>query len=202
LWVEAWAGGNSVRISDGLFNVLLGSLQPIPQNIIAGNNNLWLGVKVGSDAEMSPRVQLGSVPFATQALTVPDGSISKIKLASDVNLVPGEESITTAMLANAAVTGEKISPSALIVKQTRSAPATFIQSATNFWCASAEVTFDAPFPTKTLLVTTWVNVQGTFYGMPVAQPYVLKKDGFSWNSCFYYPSTVTSVNVGYNAVGY
>jgi hypothetical protein len=84
LWSEAWTGGNSVRISDGLFNVLLGSLQPIPQNIITGNNNLWLGVKVGSDAEMVPRVQLGSVPFATQALTVPDGSITQAKLAAGV----------------------------------------------------------------------------------------------------------------------
>lgn len=90
LWTEAWTGGNSVRISDGLFNVLLGSLQPIPQSVITGNSNLWLGVKVSSDAEMSPRVQLGSVPFATQALTVPDGSITKAKLASDVT-----DSLTT-----------------------------------------------------------------------------------------------------------
>jgi hypothetical protein len=86
LWTETWAGGNSVRISDGLFNVLLGSLQPIPQSVITGNSNLWLGVKVGADVEMSPRVQLGSVPFATQALTVPDGSITQAKLAPNVQL--------------------------------------------------------------------------------------------------------------------
>jgi hypothetical protein len=51
---------------------------------------------VGTDDEMQPRVQLGSVPFAVQALTVPDGSITtakiadgavtQAKLASDVNL--------------------------------------------------------------------------------------------------------------------
>jgi len=30
---------------------------------------------------MTPRVQLGSVPFAVQALTVPDGSVTTAKIA-------------------------------------------------------------------------------------------------------------------------
>lgn len=52
---------------------MLGSLTPIPQTVVTGNPNLFLGITVGTDGEMSPRVQLGSVPFAVQALTVPDG---------------------------------------------------------------------------------------------------------------------------------
>jgi hypothetical protein len=35
---------------------------------------------VGSDAEMTPRKQLGSVSYAFQAITVPDGSITTAKL--------------------------------------------------------------------------------------------------------------------------
>ena len=31
LWEEQWTGANSVQVSDGLFNVMLGSLTPIPQ---------------------------------------------------------------------------------------------------------------------------------------------------------------------------
>ena len=81
LWEEQWTGANSVQVSDGLFNVMLGSLTPIPQNVITGNSNLFLGITVGTDSEMSPRVQLGSVPFAMQALTVPDGSVTTAKIA-------------------------------------------------------------------------------------------------------------------------
>jgi len=81
LWEEQWTGSNGVRVSDGLFNVMLGSLTPIQQSIIAGHDQLWLGITVGTDDEMAPRVQLGSVPFAVQALTVPDGSVTTAKIA-------------------------------------------------------------------------------------------------------------------------
>ncbi len=84
LWSEPWTGSNGVKVSDGLFNVMLGSLTPMPQSVIAGRSQLFLGITVGTDDEMQPRVQLGSVPFAVQALTVPDGSITQAKLASNV----------------------------------------------------------------------------------------------------------------------
>jgi len=81
LWEEQWTGPNSIAISDGLFNVMLGSLTPIPQELVANNANLWLGVTVGSDDEMTPRVQVGSVFYARQALSVPDASITAAKFA-------------------------------------------------------------------------------------------------------------------------
>ncbi|MFZ1754036.1 MAG: hypothetical protein WAU10_09840 [Caldilineaceae bacterium] len=107
LWAEQWTGPNGAQVSDGLFNVMLGSLTPIPQSVIAGNSNLFLGITVGTDDEMAPRVQLGSVPFAVQALTVPDGSITLAKLSPDVSLDPPDASITTAKLADSAVTTAK-----------------------------------------------------------------------------------------------
>ena len=99
LWEEPWTGANSVQVSDGLFNVMLGSLTPIPPTVITSNSNLFLGITVGTDSEMSPRVQLGSVPFATQALTVPDGSVTTAKLA--------DGSVTRAKLASG-VAGEQV----------------------------------------------------------------------------------------------
>ena len=80
LWSEQWTGSNGVRVSDGLFNVMLGSLTPLPISQFTNYPTLYLGITVGTDDEMAPRVQLGSVPFAVQALTVPDGSVTTSKL--------------------------------------------------------------------------------------------------------------------------
>ena len=84
LWTEHWDGGNSVKVSDGLFNVMLGSIDNTLASSIEGHDELYLGIAVSPDSEMEPRVQLGSVPFsfqAQQALTVPDGSITTGKIA-------------------------------------------------------------------------------------------------------------------------
>lgn len=83
LWEEFWTGGNSVQVSDGLFNVMLGSINNTLASAIEGHDELYLGITVGTDSEMVPRVQLGSVPFAMYAVqaNVPDGSITTAKLA-------------------------------------------------------------------------------------------------------------------------
>jgi len=81
LWTEMWTGGNAVDVSDGLFNVMLGSINNTLASAIAGQDELYLGIAVGTDSEMEPHVQLGSVPFSMQAMTVPDGSITTAKIA-------------------------------------------------------------------------------------------------------------------------
>jgi hypothetical protein len=110
LWEEKWDGANSVQVSDGLFNIMLGSITPLPQSLVTSNTSLWLGIEVGTDTEMTPRVQLGSVPFAAQALTVPDGSISSLKLADGAitNAKIMDNAITTTKLADGAVTQAKL----------------------------------------------------------------------------------------------
>jgi len=69
LWTEMWTGGNAVDVSDGLFNVMLGSINNTLASAIEGHDELYLGITVGTDSEMTPRVQLGSVPFSFQAMT-------------------------------------------------------------------------------------------------------------------------------------
>jgi len=96
LWTEMWTGGSAVDVSDGLFNVMLGSIDNTLASAIEGYDELYLGITVGTDSEMAPRVQLGSVPFsfqAQEALTVPDNSITTMKIADGAitaeKLAPG-----------------------------------------------------------------------------------------------------------------
>ena len=59
LWEEYWTGANAVAVSDGLFNVMLGSVNNTLASSIEGYDELYLGITVGADSEMVPRVQLG-----------------------------------------------------------------------------------------------------------------------------------------------
>ena len=63
LWTEAYTGDNSVTVSYGLFNVLLGSLTPINASVWTSGGP-FLSVQIGSDPEMTPREQVGRVPYA------------------------------------------------------------------------------------------------------------------------------------------
>jgi hypothetical protein len=85
LWTETWSGGNAVQVSDGLFNVLLGSITSISQSVIEDNATLWLGIKVGTDTEMIPRVQLGAVPYAIDTF-----AIEQDEVISNVEFIQGD----------------------------------------------------------------------------------------------------------------
>jgi len=50
--------------SDGIFNTMLGSSNPIDPAIFADNVNLWLGITISSDDEMEPRQQIATVGYA------------------------------------------------------------------------------------------------------------------------------------------
>ncbi len=74
-----WQETQTVTTTDGIFRVQLGSVAPIPANFNFNWSNIYLGVKVNSDAEMTPRVQLSAVPYAFNAgqvagLTVQDST--------------------------------------------------------------------------------------------------------------------------------
>ncbi len=65
-----WTETQTVTTADGIFRVALGSVNPIPSNFNFNWSNLYLGIKVNSDAEMTPRVQLAAVPYAFNAQQV------------------------------------------------------------------------------------------------------------------------------------
>ena len=68
LWIEWHTGTNEVPVGNGVFNVLLGSLEPIPSSVWS-NSQLYLSVAVGlEDLEMTPREPVGMVPIALHAV--------------------------------------------------------------------------------------------------------------------------------------
>jgi len=76
----------NVNVSDGVFNVLIGSVTAIPTNVFTNAGDRFLGVKVGTDAEMSPRFRLASVAYAVRASEsdgVADGAIGNADLANN-----------------------------------------------------------------------------------------------------------------------
>ncbi|UCH62826.1 MAG: tail fiber domain-containing protein [Fidelibacterota bacterium] len=66
VWAETHSsvGSNPVWVENGVFSVVLGLVEPLPDPFPSPAK---LGIKVGSDVEMSPRIELNSVPFALNA---------------------------------------------------------------------------------------------------------------------------------------
>ncbi len=60
----------NVQVTDGMYNVLIGSgtVTEGDESTISGvfqnHSEVWMGVEVGDDGEMTPRVRISSVPYA------------------------------------------------------------------------------------------------------------------------------------------
>jgi len=63
LWSEFQLG---IPVEDGLFNVMLGEFKPIPDSVF-DEPERFLGIRVGTAPELSPRIQLTSVAYAYRA---------------------------------------------------------------------------------------------------------------------------------------
>lgn len=83
VWTETQG---SVSITDGIFQVSLGSVTSLPGSVDFNSSDLYLGIKVGADAEMTPRVRLTAAPYAFNSDTL-DG----IDSTGFVRLSPGAQ---------------------------------------------------------------------------------------------------------------
>jgi hypothetical protein len=68
----------NVPVTNGLFSVILGSLTNLN---LPFDTTYWLGIKVGTDPELAPRMQLTSVGYAFRAV-VSDSAIKAISAGS------------------------------------------------------------------------------------------------------------------------
>jgi hypothetical protein len=64
-WIEEHSGANAVPVEGGLFHVLLGSITPVDPSQLTGD--VYLGIAVGGDEEMTPRELLTSIYHAVEA---------------------------------------------------------------------------------------------------------------------------------------
>jgi len=94
-----WSENQSVTVTSGLFNVILGKVNPLN---VAFDKTYWLGISINQGSELTPRIQLTASAYSLNARTVPDSSLTNPKIAkgqvvrdinsiSDkVNLVAGQ----------------------------------------------------------------------------------------------------------------
>ena len=59
---ELWTENHNLDVVNGFFNVDLGSVNPFPDGIF--ENPVFLGISIGGDAEMTPRLRFNSTPTA------------------------------------------------------------------------------------------------------------------------------------------
>jgi hypothetical protein len=78
-----WEEGHILSIKNGMFNVLMGSVKPLE---IDFNKDLWLGMEVASDGEMTPRIKLASSAYALNAKSIDMINSSQL-LRNDIDSV-------------------------------------------------------------------------------------------------------------------
>ncbi len=143
-----WTETKTVSVDNGLFSVMLGADTSLAS--VNFNQTLYLGVKVGSDSEMTPRKIIGAVPAAFEADKLDGLDSTSFVLASTTTLpniwsLPGlgqygSSSATTTALGNLAVIGTTIFSGLVSGYQQISAPfftATSTTQASTFPYASS-----------------------------------------------------------------
>lgn len=66
LWQEDRINENRLQFENGLFSAYLGKVVPLDFFELLAQEELWLGIRIGQDAEMG-RLRLGAAPFALEA---------------------------------------------------------------------------------------------------------------------------------------
>jgi phosphohistidine swiveling domain-containing protein len=97
-----WSEQQTVTPDNGYFSAKIGEGTAFTSDIFDGSRGtLYLGIKIGSDAEMAPRQELTSVPFAMLALNAVSASH-----ADTADLATKATSATTADLATKATNAD------------------------------------------------------------------------------------------------
>lgn len=64
---SVWSESQDVQVTDGIFNVLLGSVNPLGPDYFAEGPETYLGVKIGEDSELAPRQKIASTAYSLRS---------------------------------------------------------------------------------------------------------------------------------------
>ena len=115
IWTETY---DALQVKGSAFHVLLGSVNPIGASIFSGAER-FLGVKLGTDPELSPRQKIASVPYAlvaekaASATTAASAAEATHAASADIAQTVPDETITAPKIADGAIGATKLSATAI-----------------------------------------------------------------------------------------
>ncbi|HMN25864.1 MAG TPA: hypothetical protein PKE38_15275 [Ignavibacteriaceae bacterium] len=75
---ELWSETKLVNVVDGIINTKLGSVTPLT---LPFDDTYWLGVTIAAGSELTPRIELASVPYSFMSMNVPNETLTAAKIA-------------------------------------------------------------------------------------------------------------------------
>ena len=104
-----WSETQTVTLADGIFEVLLGSVAPFPKNLFTAAGERYLGIKVETDSEATPRFRLTSVSYALRAVQSDSALVARTALIS----TPSPNSVNSAAIVDGAVSAADLADNAV-----------------------------------------------------------------------------------------
>lgn len=102
-----WTETQNVSTTDGIFQVSLGSVTSLA-SVNFNADNIYLGIKVGADTEMTPRIRFTAVPYAFNADKL--NGVTATQSATGFTLTGGTSTAKTLTLTNDITLGSTITP--------------------------------------------------------------------------------------------
>ena len=156
-----WTENQSITPDNGYFSAKLGDVTAFTSGIFDGSQGtLYLGIKIGSDAEMAPRQELTSVPFAMLALkAISSTHADNADLATKATSATNADNATNASNATVANTVKTI------VGNITSKSATLSGGTATLSCDTGQVItggFCNPTGANAYVVATGTSVKGSY----------------------------------------
>lgn len=157
----------SVSVTDGIFNVALGSVSALPGSVDFNSSSLYLGVTVGVDPEMTPRILFTAAPYAHNSDSL-DGldSTAFARLSQNQTFTGTNTFQPTTNIPSVVVRQSSFGSPTADIFNVQTANSTTVMQVTGPAANEAAVTLQSVGATRALTLTsqasaTWSSAAGT-----------------------------------------